>query len=103
MAERRSLVEGVSHTAQKVQEEQFVFGQPRQPEPQATPVPPAQGGNLSGVARVPLTTRIRPELAATLKRVSLERQLGGVHPCAMQDLVEEALELWLLKNNPGSA
>lgn len=92
----------------RIKEKQFVFGGrvAETANEQATPVTaqagaPAgrEGGNTSSV-RVPLTTRLRPELAATLKRVSLERQLAGVHPFAVQDLVEQALQAWLAANEP---
>ncbi|OWK45583.1 hypothetical protein FRUB_01914 [Fimbriiglobus ruber] len=39
--------------------------------------------------------RIRTELAAALKRSSLERQLQGIEPNSIQDILEEALEPWL--------
>jgi hypothetical protein len=102
MAERRTLVEGLARAPEeRAKEEAFVFGQPRTTAPPAVAaVAPAEKDHLGRVVRVPLTTRIRPELAAALKRVSLQRQLEGTHPCAMQDLVEDALELWLLKNTP---
>jgi hypothetical protein len=44
---------------------------------------------------VPLTTRIRTDLATALKRASLERQLSGEKPNTVQDILEEALEPWL--------
>ena len=44
---------------------------------------------------MPLTTRLRPELAIALKRASLERQLAGQTPNTMQDILEQALEPWL--------
>ena len=43
-------------------------------------------------------TRTRPEIASDVKRVSLTRPLDGVTPHSVQDIVEEALELWLLTN-----
>ena len=53
---------------------------------------------LTGVGRVPVGARVRTELAAALKRASLERQLQGIQPNSMQDILEEALELWLHKH-----
>jgi len=47
------------------------------------------------VGRVPLTTRIRHDYATGLKRASLERQLAGVKPNTVQDILEQALEPWL--------
>ena len=47
---------------------------------------------------MPLTTRVRADFAAALKRASLERQLDGVIPNTLQDILEEALEPWLRSN-----
>ncbi|OWK34901.1 hypothetical protein [Fimbriiglobus ruber] len=47
------------------------------------------------ISRVPLTTRIRSDYAAALKRASLERQLHGLEPSAILDILEDALEPWL--------
>ena len=44
---------------------------------------------------VPVTVRLRPEIASALKRASLERQLNGVATFTQQDIVEEALLPWL--------
>jgi len=46
-------------------------------------------------ARAPLTTRIRGDYAAALKRASLERQLSKTTPNTLQEMLEEALEPWL--------
>jgi hypothetical protein len=42
-----------------------------------------------------VTVRLKPEIAAALKRASLERQLAGEEIYTQQDLVELALEPWL--------
>lgn len=47
------------------------------------------------VGLIPVTVRLKPELAAALKRASLERQLAGEDVYTQQDLVELALEPWL--------
>jgi hypothetical protein len=57
--------------------------------PAATPPMPTFTG------RVPITTRIRSDLATGLKRASLERQLSGETPNTVQDILEQALEPWL--------
>ena len=44
---------------------------------------------------VPVTVRLRPEIASALKRASLQRQLDGVETHTQQDIVEEALLPWL--------
>ena len=38
--------------------------------------------------RVPITIRVRPEIGSALKRASLKRQLDGVEPGSMQDIVD---------------
>jgi hypothetical protein len=47
------------------------------------------------VGLIPVTVRLRPEIAGALKRASLERQLAGEDVFTQQDLVEQALEPWL--------
>jgi hypothetical protein len=54
------------------------------------PAPAAQNG-----ARAPISTRIRADFATALKRCSLERQLQGVVPNTLQEILEEAIEPWL--------
>lgn len=100
--QRRALVEGLKTVTPPVdpqKEEAFVFGgkkdaPPEKPEPvssitQTTATPPA---------RVPISTRMRADLATALKRASLERQLQGVEPNALQDILEQAIEPWLRSN-----
>jgi hypothetical protein len=109
-------LEGVKahQKADRHKEEAFVFGKEEKPEPAARrkkpapakqavrgggkppPATPPATANLQALAgRVPLTTRIRPELAQALKRASLERQLAGELPNTVQDILELALEPWL--------
>jgi hypothetical protein len=74
---------------------------PPRGEPQADPgatAPPVRRPRSHGVrpvAPVPVTVRLRPEVAGALKRASLERQLAGEDPFTQQDLVECLLEPWL--------
>lgn len=44
---------------------------------------------------VPVTVRLRPEIASALKQASLQRQLNGFETFTQQDIVEEALVPWL--------
>lgn len=109
MQARRPLIDGLK-TAPEVPAEaitEFVYG--TKPPGEALPetaagtsaresdaprvAPPARVAALSH--RVPLTTRFRPEVAAALKRASLERQLAGEAPHTVQEILEEALEPWL--------
>jgi hypothetical protein len=96
MSERRPLVEGLKPTPSAIDphlEKQFVFGTAVKPEPLRVveAVAPA-------VTRAPFTTRIRSDYASALKRASLERQLSGITPNTLQDILEEALQPWLKAN-----
>jgi hypothetical protein len=53
---------------------------------------------MNAIGRVPLTTRVRGDYAAALKRASLERQLNVVLPNTLQDILDNALETWLRSN-----
>lgn len=54
-----------------------------------------KASTITPVGLIPVTVRLRPELAGALKRASLERQLYGEPLFTLQDLVENALEPWL--------
>jgi hypothetical protein len=120
MAERRSLMEGLlelSPEVDPVAAEDFISnGTPksaaRPKERKASPAPAvresqkepldvavAPAATSGPMSRAPLTTRIRADYAAALKRASLERQLEGVSPNTQQDILEEALEPWLRTNH----
>jgi hypothetical protein len=118
MAVRRRLVDEVK--PDPALEKNFVFSRKPQPpeaapqsmEPAAAPVdketssseaketapPQAKAQTSAAIARTPLTTRVRADFGAALKRASLERQLNGVFPQTVQDILEAALEPWLRGN-----
>jgi hypothetical protein len=114
MTGRRTLLEGLKprQKADRKKAEAFVFGEKEEPKPQARrpktapaktggrggekpPPPPATTELQALTGRVPLNSRIRPDMATALKRASLERQLSGELPNTIQDIVEQALEPWL--------
>jgi hypothetical protein len=101
MAERRALVEGLKPAtpAERDREAEFVFGgtdgSRQSPRSAAKTSLETNGQGPAVPGRVPLTTRIRQDLAAALKRASLERQLAGVEPNSVQEILEAALEPWL--------
>jgi hypothetical protein len=74
----------------------FVFGtgEGRGPVTPPTPEPAVTGEPF----RLPLTTRLRADLVRGLKRAALERQLNGVEPHTVQEMLEAALEPWLRQN-----
>lgn len=50
------------------------------------------------VGLIPITVRLRPEIAGALKRASLERQLAAAEFFSQQEIVERALAAWLHEN-----
>jgi hypothetical protein len=89
MAERRALIEGLKPpppAADPRAEAHFVYKD--KAPPAATPT----------INRVPLSTRMREDFTKALKRASLERQLEGVEPNTLQDILEQAIEPWLKSN-----
>ena len=100
MAERRSLVEGVKPAVAVIDpirdkaERNFVFAEKTREGGEAhLPSPTTQA-----VARSPFSTRIRTDLTVALKRASLERQLKGVEPNSLVEILEQAIEPWLKSN-----
>ncbi|OJW20124.1 MAG: hypothetical protein BGO49_08470 [Planctomycetales bacterium 71-10] len=96
MAERRALVEGLKTPSPAVDseaEKAFVFREKKDAAPAAAP-----SNTTATLSRVPLSTRMRSDFAAALKRASLERQLEGVEPNTLQDILEQAVEPWLRNN-----
>jgi hypothetical protein len=104
MTERRALVEGIKPKPEmsRAVEEDFIYGsKARSSNSQAAPSPKGDtvpNQSVHALNRVGLTTRIRADLAQALKRCSLERQLQGVEPNRVQDILEQALEPWLRSN-----
>lgn len=104
MKERRPLSEGISTPAPQVDPEtarKFIHGEKLPTESsdggaavtQKPPLPATQNHS-----RAPISTRIRADFAAALKRCSLERQLNGTEPSTLQDILEQAIEPWLKSN-----
>ena len=104
MAERRTLIEGITTPTPPVdtnKEKAFVFGEKEKKEKEKeTSESPATPTSTTTVVhtRVPFSTRMRADFAAALKRASLERQLAGVEPNTLQDMLEQAVEPWLRSN-----
>src|SRR4051812_16194907 len=93
MAERRSLIEGLKDTPLPMDtglEKDFVYGKKQSATTAAIPAPT--------INRVPISTRLREDLAKALKRASLERQLKGIEPNTLCDILEQAVEPWLKAN-----
>ena len=96
MTKRRPLVEGLTDKEEKLSEAEkdFVYGSEIETQNKYSPAEaPSVLPKMAG--RVPITIRVRPEIGSALKRTSLQRQLDGVEPSSMQDIVDEAIENWL--------
>jgi hypothetical protein len=103
MSERRALVEGLKPSVPPVDpetEKAFVFRDNKEttPKPSQPSVASPTSATTAVHAMVPFSTRMRGDFAAALKRASLERQLAGVLPNTLQDMLEQALEPWLRAN-----
>jgi hypothetical protein len=101
MAERRPLIQGLKDKSEPIRakEEEFVYGadnKPAEPAPQP-PVSAAAVKLTPSVGRVSFSTKMRADIAQALKRASLDRQLQGVEPNTVQEIVEDALEPWLYR------
>ncbi len=95
MAERRSLLGGIQPPTPPLDpklESQFIYGQ------SAAQAETKTIASTPTTSRAPLSTRIRSDYAAALKRASLERQLNGLEPNTLQDILEAAIEPWLKSN-----
>lgn len=102
MAERRTLIEGLKQTptVEPTIERDFVFAGKATAtgEEAIKSIPVAPSTSTAASTRAPISTRIRSDYAAALKRASLERQLAKVEPHTISDILDEALEPWLKAN-----
>jgi len=91
MVDRRTLAQGLEATPaplDSAREQAFVYRDESKIPRTAPPHP----------VSAPMSTRLRSDFVAALKRASLERQLQGVHPNTLRDILEEAVEPWLQRN-----
>jgi len=100
MVERRSLTTAVNSIPQAdpevvrafvTQEKTPLVSPPRAEMPKPAP-------SFQPVGLIPITVRLRPEIAGSLKRASLERQLASAEFFSQQEIVERALAAWLREN-----
>ena len=92
MTQRRKLVDAITDPPAEDRERDFVFSEPHKREAKKPHPTPRK------VALTPLTTRLRDDYAQSMKRVSLQRQLDGIEPHSLQDILEEAVAAWLAAN-----
>lgn len=102
MAERRSLSTAIQcvPNADPVAVRAFVT-QETKPAPLSTERAKSQtvvSASFQPVGLIPITVRLRPEIAGALKRASLERQLAAADFFSQQEIVERALTAWMNQN-----
>lgn len=93
MQQRRNLIEGLAKSLPDIDPAaaaEFITG-----EPEPTPAAPPVKQMIERTPRSPFTTRLRKDIADALKRASLERELNGEMPFAVQEILDEALLPWL--------
>lgn len=104
--DRRTLIEGLKNDPEPpvdLKVELDFIHQDKKPAPAAEPkaaarLPAGSSNPGNSAALVALTARIPAEKFQALKRASFERQLQGVKPSSIQEIVEEALTPWLRKH-----
>ena len=106
--DRRPLTEGLKPEPEVDPKAARAFVFQGKEKPDAATPEPKQGAqtrlsadSLNPAAQsglVPLTARIPAAKFQALKRASFERQLQGVEPSSIQDIVDEALTPWLRKH-----
>jgi hypothetical protein len=117
MAKRRPLTDGLK-SLPKVDPkkgEAFISGAKQSnstptkklPKPKSQPVEPTsvsapeaqvEQAPDQSLGRSPLSSRLRSDIGAALKRASLERELIKQAPYTIQDILEHVLEPWLKEN-----
>lgn len=104
MNDRRNLIDGLNATPEvdPAIERAFLKGKPLPGKAgegtlpsYVAPPPVTIARNLN---RVSFSTKLRKDFVDALKRASLERQLSGVEPSTMVDMLEQAIEPWLRAN-----
>ena len=102
MAERRSLSTAIQSVpnADPVAVRAFVTQEtnPASLSTETAKAPTVVSASFQPVGLIPITVRLRPEIAGALKRASLERQLAAAEFFSQQEIVERALAAWLREN-----
>lgn len=102
MAERRSLSTAIKSVpnADPVAVRAFVTQEIKsaQASPEGAKSQTVVSASFQPVGLIPITVRLRPEIAGALKRASLERQLAAAEFFSQQEIVERALAAWLREN-----
>ncbi len=97
MAERRSLTTAVNSIPHADPEVVRAFVTQEKTPPASPPRAPMPkpAASFQPVGLIPITVRLRPEIAGSLKRASLERQLASAEFFSQQEIVERSLTAWL--------
>ena len=97
MKERRSLKQGLKETPQvdTVVAREFIYGKNSPMAVSQPAAPPPSPKPTSVIKRTAFSSRLRDDLAKAVKQASLQRQIDGVEPNTVQEIMEEAIEPWL--------
>ena len=102
MAERRLLSTAIQTVpnADPVAVRAFVTQETKQAplSTEGAKPPTVVSASFQPVGLIPITVRLRPEIAGALKRASLERQLAAAEFFSQQEIFERALAAWLREN-----
>ena len=102
MAERRTLTTAIHSVPNADPEVVRAFvtqeAKPASLSSDGAKPPTVVSGSFQPVGLIPITVRLRPEIAGALKRASLERQLAAADFFSQQEIVERALAAWLREN-----
>jgi hypothetical protein len=102
----RTLADGARESAELSEQEKEFIAMAKTKSSGSTVTasqPPAAAQPVQAIlpqmtSRMNIGARCRPEIVMTVKKASLERQLAGLEPYTMQDILEEALQHWLTVN-----
>jgi hypothetical protein len=101
MAPRRPLIEGLNAPAMPVdpaEEKAFVYQNKDEAPAKPKPISAEATTSTKTTNRTQFSKKMRTDLFDGLKRASLQRQLAKVEPSTLQDILEQAVEPWLIAN-----
>ena len=101
MAERKLLIEGLHETPPPIDSakaKEFIYNTTANGTASKAKGLAGPTTQVNRVTRVHFTTRLRQDFAHAIKEASLKRQLEGISPSTVQDIIEQAIEPWLRDN-----
>src|SRR5262249_48333047 len=90
MAERRRMADALTP-----EQEAFLKAESPEMQPRTEEQPAIYAAPPAGKARITLTVRLEPDIAAALEHAAATRKMHQHLPYTQQDIVGEALKQWL--------